>query len=479
MGAPCQSGIGDNMIYKPNSGQIKDGCMIYEKGVFYLFSMYHKENSDKFNNIWLATSEDGVHFKDYGCVVEDFPDFIWAMKVYRGEDAFYMNSGSFAANGKQAVLKFWKSADLLNWEYMPELDIVAPNCEDSNARLDCMNVVKYNNRYYGYATGQYSFLTSENGENWKPSKLNIKYNPFPEYNSALGGFEVADCIELEDKFYMFCGGFGHLGVAGYGVYIYEADNPEGPFRPCLPFYRINGTSKRWVNMWERFFEKDGEYLAHNYMYDGYSYEKGNVFLPPVKKLKKSDEKLCLEWWNGNNILYGDFLAGYDKLSAVSPAKSVFAEESDECSFSELVTLPDSVIMEFQFTMADNTFTKYSKGGIFLGESKNSGSGILFDTYGKCEIVHIENGKIHTVEDVIGFGSASLYYLESGKTYSIRILSVGGMFEIYVNDIYLQTYNNAHRPEDTSTGFKHFGVIACRNNTNLSDIKIYNMQICED
>ena len=54
---------------------------------------------------------------------------------------------------------------------------------------------------------------------------------------------------------MFCGGFGHWGNNGYGVYIYESNKPDGIFRPHLPNYRINGTSKRWVNMWERFLKK--------------------------------------------------------------------------------------------------------------------------------------------------------------------------------------------------------------------------------
>jgi len=58
----------------------------------------------------------------------------------------------------------------------------------------------------------------------------------------LGGFEIADFIKFEDKYYLFCGGFGYLGVNGYCVYIYESDSPNGVFKPHLPNYRINGTS---------------------------------------------------------------------------------------------------------------------------------------------------------------------------------------------------------------------------------------------
>ena len=159
--------------------------MVYENGTYYLYSMYCKENSDRFCNIWLARSADGVHFEDYGCVVEDFPDLIWAMKVYRGKDAFYMNSGSFTADGRQGVLKFWKSADLLHWEYQPDLDVTAPDAEREGTRLDCMNVVEQNGKYYGYATGQNSFLTSDDGAHFITNPAQINCDPFPPYNTAF------------------------------------------------------------------------------------------------------------------------------------------------------------------------------------------------------------------------------------------------------------------------------------------------------
>ena len=205
------------MIYK--AGKIKDDTIIYHEGKFYLFAMYHKENSDKFNNVWLAISDDGVNFKDYGCVVEDFPSFIWAMRVYKIENGFMMNSGSFDSGGNQSVLKFWYSKDLINWEYKPELDLFSPVIEGENMRLDCANILSENGKFYGYATGQFGFITSDDGMHWKAEKQRINYYPFPEYNTVLGGFEIADFIKFEDKYYLFCGGFGHLGTNGYGEFL--------------------------------------------------------------------------------------------------------------------------------------------------------------------------------------------------------------------------------------------------------------------
>lgn len=463
------------MLYRPIRGQMKDGCMIYENGVFYLFSMYRKENSEDFRNVWLATSEDGVHFKDRGCVIEDFPDHIWAMKVYRGTDAYYMNSGSFTREGRQAVLKFWRSEDLIHWNYQPKLDVISPNEKEPGARLDCMNVLEKNGRYYGYATGQYGFLESKDGVHWQTNLSRIDYSPFPPYNKALGGFEIADFVEVDGRYYLFCGGFGHLGMSGYGVYLYESDTPDGTFRPCLPYYRLNGTSKRWVNMWERTFRKDGDILCHNYMYDGYTYEKGTVYLPPVKRLIKTEQSLCLAYWEGNNVLYGDLLATADRLNAEAPQHDIFAESDGICALSDPLPLPYAAVIDLELTLAKNRFTKYSAGGIYLAKNETEGSAILFDTYGKCEIAHVKERKIVTIEDTVGFGSVAPYDLECGKTYSIRIFTRNGLFEIYVNDRYLQTFNNAQTPESLSQAFTALGAIASRSGCTLSHVKIYEMR----
>ena len=270
------------MIYKPQTGRMKDNCIYYANGKYYHYSMYcKKDRYPHYNNVFLSISEDGVHFQDYGCVVEDFPKRVWAMKVYQGKDAYYMNSGSFTDDERQAILKFWRSEDLVHWEYQPELDLLAPS--DGDVRLDCMNIVKMPDKYYGFSTGDYLFWESDDGKHWTIVNGTIETGPMPQDEKH---FEIADCIEIDGEFYLFSGAFGHLGSRGYGVYLYKSDDPFGPFRPIFPHYRINGTSKRWVNMWERCFKKGTEILANNYMYDGYTYECGETYLPPLKKIEK-------------------------------------------------------------------------------------------------------------------------------------------------------------------------------------------------
>ena len=451
--------------------------MIYHDGVFYLFAMFHKDDSDKYNNVHLATSVDGVHFEDRGCVVEDFPDCIWAMKVYKGKDAFYMNSGSFTPCGKQAMLKFWRSENLIDWEYMQNLDIVSPDLDNERIRLDCMNVVEKDGKYFGYATGQYGFFKSDDGVNWEISKANFDYFPFPEYNTALGGFEIADCIETDGKFYMFCGGFGHLGTDGYGVFVYESENPQGPFRPHLPNYRINGTSGRWVNIWERCFKVDGRYLANNYMYDGYTMEYGKVYLPPIKRVEKDEMGLHLEWWEKNDALYGRLFSKQGSLSCEAQAKSVLDDAPDKCEISEKLSLPDDAcVIDFDITLSENQFTRYSAGGFYLEKDENEGTAVIFDTYGRVDICRVKDGKIIKTEDSVGYGSCAPYYFEGNKTYRVKILQRLGMFEIYVDGRYLQTFNNAYERDMTSQAFKAFAALSLRRRCVVENIEIFEMDI---
>ena len=59
------------MFYKPSYGKMKDNCIVFHEGRYYLYSMYAKHAeynamSAHYNNVWLAISDDGVHFSEEG-----------------------------------------------------------------------------------------------------------------------------------------------------------------------------------------------------------------------------------------------------------------------------------------------------------------------------------------------------------------------------------------------------------------------------
>lgn len=62
--AQAQTPSKKGLIYQPSVGSFWDPTVIYEGGKYYMYTMYGGDS------VWLATSEDGVHWKDYGVVLK-------------------------------------------------------------------------------------------------------------------------------------------------------------------------------------------------------------------------------------------------------------------------------------------------------------------------------------------------------------------------------------------------------------------------
>ena len=59
------------MFYKPSSGGMWDPTLLYFKSRYYMLSMYMNPENKKWNGMWEAISEDGVHFKDIGSALSE------------------------------------------------------------------------------------------------------------------------------------------------------------------------------------------------------------------------------------------------------------------------------------------------------------------------------------------------------------------------------------------------------------------------
>ena len=78
------------------------------------------------DKVWLATSQDGVHWKDYGVVIksEGFKNnAVWKQYVTKVGDRYIMNHGAFADKGtSNNLLRFYESTDLIQWKYSYEFN---------------------------------------------------------------------------------------------------------------------------------------------------------------------------------------------------------------------------------------------------------------------------------------------------------------------------------------------------------------------
>ncbi len=505
------------MIYRPPKGKFKDNCILWHRGEFFLYSMYSKVDAknvvaehDHYRNIWMARSKDGVHWSDCGMVLEDSEMQVWAMKVHKVDDMFVMNHGSFDEHGNQNTLRMLYSYDLCNWKYFGEdMKIVSPlNPDGTVARLDVMNVLKYGDRYYGYATGRYGFLESKDGLKWEfedSTDVKVEFDDIMPPARSIDDMpiEVGDCAMVEGKCYLLAGWFGCFGTNGYGMYTLVADSPEGVFHPDQAAFRISGNSTRWVMLWARFCQTDKDLLVHGYMYDGHSYEIGNTWLPPMKKaIVDKFGHLRLAYWHGNDVMRGERIHmrqfEWEVFSCTKSAVTRTGEKlkkwngnsillsSDECRVASGPAFECSVaILDVDVDMdpgvtvqgrirleCDNRRQSIPVGGIVLEETENTGTAILLECCGITRIGLLEwrNQAKFFSDDEISGKDARPMGITPFEDHPFRLLLRGGMFELYIDDMYVETFNTA-RDDSPGLPIKRIGFLCSRGRCFVEDIEI--------
>ncbi len=432
------------MLYKPSYGKFKDNYLIFHNGVYYLYSMFTK-NGEEYRSVWLAKSDDGVHWHDVGEVIKDAGFYIWAMAIHKVGDMFIMNHGSFGSDNKQNTLKFWKSYNLEEWEYMgEEYDVTSDNPDD---RLDCMNVFVHDGMYYGYAAGPGGFLKSSDGINWQQSNADFDFSsfPVPVHDEKFGYFEVGDCRMIDGEVYYLGGMFNYIGRRGYGVYTFKSDSPEGMLRPDAEAFRLCGNTNRWISMWARFCDNGNDLLVTSYMQDGYSYECGNTWMPPLKKAITENGHLRLSYWHGNDVLMGECMCKIEEISLNATEYSSTWYIPDDIAKSEKYDISGNVYIKGSFIANRNDrWTVVPSVGIILNETESMGTTIWLHGYGETEtgvISFDDNGFV--MEDRICLGCASPAGIIPGNEHEFILIVKDNMYEFYLDGYHITTSNTTH------------------------------------
>ena len=503
------------MLYRPSVGRFKDGFIYWHKGQFYLFSMYTPNDDANLRNVWLATSNDGVHWKDVGPVIKDAPFPIWAMSVHQAGGRFIMNHGSFSRPGLQNVIRFWESTDLVHWTFMGNDADLYPDRRwyHPDSRLDCMSVLpvveENQTRYYGFATGPGGFLRSDDGIHWSglpQPPIDWGTVPPPPTPADEGGLEVGGCHAIQGKYYLVGGWFNYMGGTGYGVYTLIGDSPRGPFRADAAAYRLCGNSTRWVALWARFCDTDSDLLVNGYMYDGYTYETGNTWLPPLKKaVVDAAGHLRLGFWKGNEAVKGNALpldsnaiklaypkenSGERSASAAAGRLEIQAQpERNSILRTDVPTTVAIIDSDFNFdqgiliegvmqtTCRDRRLVAPSIG-FYLEEEPGEGTAILLHSYGRTEIgkMTLADRMNFQVEDVISPGCAAPCGIAPHSDHAFRLMIRRNMFELYVDDMLVQTFNTTHTPGTVGRTPKRIGFVAENGQAVFRDVKAWAMNL---
>ena len=103
------------MIHKPTAGKMWGPAIGWSDGTYYLFSELLGAHG-----MWMASSEDGVHWKPLGPIMEDAPFKIFKMFVARCGGRWVLNHGSCRDEPVghyrwNDTLRLWTSDDLVHW----------------------------------------------------------------------------------------------------------------------------------------------------------------------------------------------------------------------------------------------------------------------------------------------------------------------------------------------------------------------------
>jgi hypothetical protein len=483
------------MLYKPKTGAMWDPSALWHDGKYHVFMMYDKEGERGLDAeyCFLASSTDGVHWRDEGIVVEERERArgakFFKMFVSRCGDRFVMDHGVLRPEG-QDTLRFYESRDLKKWNYLfsnrPD-----PKWYVSEGRWDHMYILPKTEGepkagYFGYVVATpkpglpsgLGMMQSVDGADWE-----ILPPPEIEWgDTPQRGLEYGGCERIGGKYCLIGGTGDYMGNKGYSMFTLVGDGPRGPFRPDVEAYRLCGaTSKNvtWLAAWAR--GKD-ELLVSNYA----SLESGTWMLPLRKPVVDKDGHLRLGWWAGNEALKGKPLAISEKRIALTARGGTLYGIAYLANAFDLDT---GVVLEGriqapvsppQEATGENAPDAKPGAGFVVDEGAGQAMAILFGV-GKPEgrESHIGsmtadvNGKMTFRSlDVTGKGCATVTGIERDKEHAFRLLLRLDAVELYVDDMLVQTY--VYAPGSGKVGF-----LARNADAVFSNLKAWDMSLLSD
>ena len=519
------------MIYQPEEGCIWDPTVLYVKDTYYMVSMYKPSTSHNDNYMWLAKSEDGAHWQSVGSVIEDLRG-VCKMYMYETEDGIGLNFGSFSEGQRvnNDALRYYKSYDMINWEYVGE-NHPDERWYKTTGRWDHMYVLKDGDTYYGYPVATphpdlksaWGLCKSLDGHKWE-----CMVPPMIEW----GDIPIIDCLEgggvekIGDKYYYIGGFVGYAGNYGYGLYTFVSDNPEGPFKPDKDAFRLCGFNRLpgrvFVQNLAAFaIGKDGELLISNAVVAGGPYE---IRLLPLRKaIVDNDGHLRMGYWQGNEALKGRLIPITSQTQNLIYASHLPDEKMpdnwistefspDGNNLKANVDGPNGPVVHDRFLLMkidadvdlnkgiiyEGSFKAWSlpvydeerhmthnwrpaEIGFFVEEEALDGNikgmaitleiGHPYKRYSHVKNISVENNILkYDIVDSITEDCAEVRGVDACSEHTFKLLYRKNVFELYVDNMFVQTFVHLGKP----TGY--VGLYLQNSKVEINDMKIYEMSL---
>lgn len=486
------------MLYRSSCGKIWDPTVIKYRGIYHCFTMhYEKDLPDSFS-MRLATSADGVHWEDRGNIITDRVYPVWKMYIFRTKDGkFVLNHGSFRhVGGANDTLRYYVSDDLLHWTFTGE-DHPDEQWYEPDGRWDHMYCIEAaSGGYIGYAVAvpkpEYRSLLgiqrSDDGIHWHACPP-----PVIDWDGVepVREMEVGGCEKIGSKYYLIggiCPPFD--GNYAYSCYVFTSDNEDGPFRPDHDALRLCGFNGRRDTIFIQTlaaFCRDydgGPQLVSNTVC--YTLDKGsdNWLLPLREARVDAQGHMHLHYFAGNDALKGRV------LSRIESAE--FATHAPEgwLLTDEYLLQPLAVIDPARGAVIEGTITaeprpargpvraccwRPTMAGFYIEESETSGTALFAEcanTKKRSTYIGTFDAAFRrfTPEDTISRGCACPTGLDTFVPHTFRLLIRHGIFEVYFDDILVQTYTCPTMP----TGKISLALQNCR--CRIENVTAYEMNL---
>lgn len=352
---------------------------------------------------------------------------------------------------------------------------------------------------YGYISSETREDVGEPGTGMLKSYDGVRWEVLPPVRVIWGDIpsqhmELNFVEKLDGRYYLSMSGRAYLDSYGYSLYTFIGESPYGPFYPDLERFRLAGTTRREVTWLGHTIRTPGGLLVALWL----SHEKNeipsrNFAIGSLKKLDCTNGHLRLKYWDGTEAARGRRLALDLSAAALAHPDAKVRTARDEAKVAEgagaveihasrdgaVLMLAESFDPEKGFilegTMCAREFRHHiashqhgARAGFYFEVRPGSGIAMLADTLGvtrsgplryadhkitqRDDYAHAAAGLVGArsgllqgtldflYEDTVGpFGHAAMCGIHHGRTHHFRLLARGDYFELFVDDIYVQTY----------------------------------------
>ncbi len=411
-----------SMFYKakhPDTGNMWDTWLYLHDGTYYLYYLANKGR--RWDNISMATSKDGVHWKEIGQVLYKGPGVTWMGTGSTWKSPNFETDGKFFMNfsewkGPRQTIFFAESKDLIRWKRLSDADLEFRQDErwyKLRGRWDCIwTIPRRGGGLCGYWTatpkpetgGRFGFGQTLDGIHWKAL-------PPPKVHGVSGG-EVGAIEKIGDKYYMMFG--NHMRMV-----TLTADKPQGPFHAA----KKNLSFLSGHTYFSRLLRTPDGVLANHH---SIARNRQVSFAPLKSVIIDKEGTMRLGWWKGNEKMK-------HRAISVKMLANIKAGPTAPTMLETLFDPKSGVILEGTIRLPEAESSP--SRGLYVEYGQEKGSAILIDSAGRAQLGPL---------NADGSGFKAEKKVDREMTFAapakFRLLLKDALLEFYLDDILIECFS---------------------------------------